>query len=224
MKKLILCFVFSAFLTGNLFAVVLYSLDFSKAENGNAEKWFENNDFDFRIDADDFDLSFENNALILKNEKDNNGLMFKQVKIENVKRLRIEWGVNKYPKGIDWEKGMTRDAIMVLISFGTKNIDSGSFVVPNVPYFIGYFLGEKEIEGKAYKGQYFQKGGRYVCQPCGVPAGETVVTEVNIEEQFKQFFDKGKMPDISAVAIESDTRDLKEASEAFIKKIEFLSE
>lgn len=130
--------------------------------------------------------------------------------------------MHQYPEGANWEKGVYREPIAVIISFGTKKIDSGSWAVPNMPYFIGLFLGNKESAGKGYKGNYYHKGGRYFCEPCQNAPGKTVTTEVELEQRFKQTFGESSMPPITGIAFEVDTRDTKGKSKAFIKAIEFL--
>ncbi len=203
---------------------VVYSIDFAKMPSGDATNWFKENDYAFRLDADEMDLKFQDGKLLLSNDGDVNGLLFKEVEIRGAIRVRIEWGVNKYPPGIDWENGFFRDAVMLLITFGNENISSGSFIIPNVPYFIALFLAEKEEDGKAYTGRFYKKGGRYICTPCGAPEGKTVVTEFEFDSSFKELFNKSEVPHISAIGIEMDSRDIDSYAEAFIKKIEFLSE
>lgn len=203
---------------------VVYTIDFSKMANGDAKNWFKENDYAFRLDADELDLKFEDGRLVLSNNGDVNGLLYKELEIRGAKRVRIEWGVNKYPPGIDWENGFFRDGVMLLMTFGNENISSGSFIIPNVPYFIALFLAEKEEDGKAYTGRFYKKGGRYICTPCGAPVGKTVVTDFEFDSRFKQLFNKSEVPHISAIGIEMDSRDIDSYAEAFIKKIEFLSE
>ena len=48
-----------------------------------------------------------------------------------------------------------------MIFFGDENQESGSVFIPDIPYFLALFLGEKERPGKAYLANYWQKGGRY---------------------------------------------------------------
>jgi len=205
-------------------AEVVYTLDFTKQKDGSAFKWLESNGFNLKQDADEMILQFETGKLIIGTDDDINGVLIKEVKINNAKQIRIEWGVIQYPSGADWEGGVLREAVGVIMTFGTKKIDSGSFVIPNIPYFINIFLGEKEIEGKAYVGKYFKKGGRYFCSPCRVPVGESVVTVFNFNDAFKKQFKLKTVPPITALAIEADTRDTKGISKAFIKKIELLSD
>ncbi len=205
-------------------ADVVYTLDFSKVKDGNAVKWLESDGFELKQDADDMILKFEKGRLVLGTEDDINGLIAKEINIKGAKKVRIEWGILQYPKGADWENGILREAVGFIMTFGTEKISSGSFVVPNVPYFITLFLGEKEKEDKAYVGTYWKKGGRYFCSPCQNPPGQTVITEFDFHRAFTEQFKIKQVPPITALAIESDTRDTQGESKAFIKKIEFLSD
>ena len=138
--------------------------------------------------------------------------------------MRVEWGVTKFPAGIVWKKDFYRDALMLIITFGDKKIDSGSFIIPNLPYFIGIYLAESGEKDKAYTGTYYHKGGRYYCMPCEPAEGKTLVTEFELADRFQNLFNEKMIPPVTAIAIETDTRDLKDSGEAFIRKIEFLSD
>ncbi|MBU3916873.1 hypothetical protein KKA14_15180 [bacterium] len=221
---------FMIFVVGVLFtfqpcyADVLYRLDFTEMKDGDAVKWFKKEGFVFKRDGDEVNLQFNKNRLIIENPKEINGLITKQVEIKNAKRIRIEWGVSKYPQGANWEKGILREAIGFVITFGDEKISSGSFVVPDVPYFIELFLGELEVENKVYTGNYYKKGGRYICTPCKNKVDETIVTDFELKENFSKFFKESVVPPITGLTIETDTRDTEGLSKAFIKKIEIFSD
>jgi hypothetical protein len=104
--------------------------------------------------------------------------------VPGVRRLRVRWGVDRHPQGADWAKGVYRVPIAVMVSFGEDKMASGSLFVPNAPYFLSVFLGAHEQEGRAYTARYYHQGGRYFCQPCGVPSGQTVVTEFDLATHF----------------------------------------
>jgi len=218
--SLMLLFLFSPVLSQ---AETVYQLDFAAQENGKAFDWFKQESFKLQNDADEIKARFESGRLVLEVNKDITGLFTKSVRIEGASKVRIEWGVDQYPEGANWENGMLREAIGVIVSFGDKKISSGSFVVPDVPYFIGIFLGEHEDEGKAYLGNYFKKGGRYFCSPCGSKVGQTVVTEFDLAETFIREFGQSKVPFISSISFEIDARDTNGRSKAFIKSMTFLS-
>ena len=203
-------------------AEVVYKIDFSE-QKGNATDWFEKNNFKFQNDAKKVKAFFENGRLVLE-ANDINGIFTKNLNIKNASKIRIEWGVHQYPQGANWEKGLLREAVGVVVSFGNEKISSGSMVVPNVPYFVALFLGETEKEGKAYFGNYYKQGGRYFCQPCQNQTGKSVVTIFDLSSTFKDQFSKNTVPPISSISIEVDVRDTKGGSKAFIKTIELLSE
>lgn len=204
-------------------AKVVYRIDFSGQKDGKAQEWLKKNGFKQQNDADEIKARFENGRLVLAVDDDINGLYTKSLEIRGASTIRIEWGVDQYPAGANWEKGILREAIGVVVSFGTEKISSGSFVVPNAPYFIGLFLGQHEQEGKAYLGNYFKKGGRYFCSPCRNKTGQTVVTEFPLSETFKREFGITAVPFISSISFEIDARDTEGRSKAFIKSISFLS-
>jgi hypothetical protein len=131
--------------------------------------------------------------------------------------------VNDYPEGTSYEEGIRNEALMVIVFFGYDKLSSGHFLIPNAPYFIGFFLGREEEIGKSYVGRYFKKSGRYVC--LGNPKeGETVISEYNLVEAFKKAYNKDEVPLISGLALSIDTTKAKNRGKAsaFIKSIEFL--
>ncbi len=216
------------------FAGVLFRLDFSVA-SGNTEDWFEKQGWEFKQDMDDMNTRFENGSLVIEPDDDDVGSIvtqFSKDKYLNAKRVRIEWGVNQYSAGANWEgpkskKRNTREPVSLMIFFGEDKIDSGSSFVPNLPYFVSLFLGEKEIAGKVYYGNYWQKGGRYLCEPCDGSLNKVFVTDVKITDKFKELFGM-QAPPITGLAIEVDAQDTKKKngrhSKAFIKKIEFFDD
>lgn len=52
---------------------------------------------------------------------------------------------------------------MLYVFFGTDKISSGHVLIPNSPYFIGFFLCQNDQIDFPYKGRYFHAGGRFVC-------------------------------------------------------------
>lgn len=233
-----LCFTTSLaclFVSG-IQAQPLFELDFSKTQ-GNVYMWFENRGWDLRADIEKMNARFEQARLVIEPVDDHSGVFFKDFRsgskqLKGVKRLKIVWGVEQYPVGADWsgpidKKRPVRDPIGVMVFFGDEEIDSGSFFVPNIPYFLGFFLGEKERPGKAYFGNYWQKGGRYFCIPCDGSTGKKFITVVRVDQLFKKTFGIDP-PHISGIAIESDVSDTESRdgrhSKAFIELIQLLPE
>ena len=150
-------------------AAPLHTIDFSGHPDGPAEEWLKQQGFTLRLDADDLQPHFKENRLVLHTSRRKAGLFELPLHISQVKRIRIHWGVERYPHGADWSQGITAVPIAVMTTFGTEKIKSGSLFVPNAPYFIGLFLGEKEQSNRAYTGNYYKTGGRYFCTPCWIP-------------------------------------------------------
>jgi hypothetical protein len=209
------------------FQKVNFMIDFTDYENGSVEKWLEAKGFKFERDARNrkkLDLEVSEEGLILDIRKSMLGIILNEgVDLEEFTSIRLEWGVFDYPEGASYEEGIRNEALMVIVFFGYDKISSGNFLIPNAPYFIGFFLGREEKVEKAYIGSYFKKSGHYVC--LGNPKeGETVISEYNLVEAFKRKYEKYEVPLISGVALEMDTTKAKNQGKAraFIKSIEFL--
>jgi hypothetical protein len=140
------------------------------------------------------------------------------VNLPNFTSIEIDWGMNKFPEGASYERGIRNEAIM-----GDERFSSGSFFIPRSPYFIGLYLchGDDRIH-HPYIGAYYKKTDRYVCG--ARPAvGETVTTRFNLLEAYRSYFDMERDDDpfISGLAIALDTRKASDdgSSSAFIKEI-----
>ncbi len=206
---------------------ILYSLDFSNVNASDPRAWLKDNGFSkiesAAKDQNKLSLSFANNSLIF----DAKGKIFAfilnpSLHIDGVKKIKITWGVNSFPEGGSYEKGVRNEALMVYIYFGDKDRDSGSFFIPNCPYFLGLYLNKEDPISKLYTGRHFTEGGRFVC--IGNPKiGTTVVSEYNLADGFRSAFPSEKsVPFISGLALEVETSSTG-PSDAFIKKIELLN-
>lgn len=209
------------------FQKVNFMIDFSDYEVGSVEKWLEVKGFQFEREARDrrkLDLEVSEKGLVLDIREPMLGIVINEgVDLEEFTSIRLEWGVLDYPEGASYEKGIRNEALMVIVFFGYDKISSGHFLIPNTPYFIGFFLGREEKIGKSYIGRYFKKSGRYVC--LGNPTeGEAVISEYNLVEAFRRKYEKDEVPLISGVALAMDTAKAKNQGKAraFIKSIEFL--
>lgn len=206
---------------------VNFMIDFTDYEDGSVEKWLEAKGFQFERDARDrkkLDLEVGEEGLILDIRKSMLGIIVNEgVDLEEFTSIRLEWGVSNYPEGVSYEEGTRNEALMVIVFFGYDKISSGHYLIPNTPYFIGFFLGKEEKVGEGYVGSYFKKSGRYVC--LGNPKeGDTVISEYNLVEAFKRKYKKDEVPLISGIALTMDTTKAKNQGKAraFIKSIEFL--
>jgi hypothetical protein len=112
---------------------------------------------------------------------------------------------------------------MVYISFGHEKMSSGKILLPNVPYFIGFFLCKDDKLHTPYIGRYYQEGGRFVCLDHAEPH-QTVVSEFDLVTAFRTFFDKRDVPPITGINFGVDTSDAGDGGRAaaFIKKLEII--
>ena len=171
-------------------------MDFSSA-SGNVKEWFYNKNWEFHEDINDMNLRFENGSLVIEPTKDQIGVINREFEkkdyLNGEIKLRIEWGVDQYPKGADWsgqkEKTRnTRQAISFMILFGDDKLDSGFFLAPDLPYYINFFLGENEKPDQVYYGNYWQEGGRYLCIHCDGSKGNTFVDKLYTKAYLRHLF------------------------------------
>lgn len=206
-----------------------FTIDFSDA-SGDVKSWFKRHGWSIKGNINNMQARFENGKLVLEPTADDYVLFGKQLKegqqLKGNSQIKINWGVEQYPDGANWggdinKKRPTRQAISVIASFGTEKNPSGSFFIPDVPYFIGLFLGKNEKAGTMYYGNYHKKGGRYFCEPCN---GQTSATTTIFDygKAFSQSFGFAPPP-ISSIAIEVDVSGIREQngtySKAYIEKI-----
>ena len=207
---------------------VVYQLDFTDYTGDSIEAWLKSKGFKFEEAAKDpnlLALSVQNGALILEAKEQIRGFLYNNsLNIARFSKVRIEWGILKYPEGASYERHVRNEALMVYISFGHEKISSGNIILPNVPYFIGLFLCKDDKLNTPYLGRYYQEGGRFVCLGHAEPQ-QTVVSEFDLVTAFRAYFDKGEVPPISGINLGVDTSDAGDGGKAaaYIKAIEFLS-
>jgi len=206
---------------------VVYRLDFSDYTGDSAAEWLESKGFKFEEAAKNRDLlglSIQDGALILEAKEQIRGFLFNDsLRIEKFSKVRIEWGVIKYPEGASYERHIRNEALMVYISFGEEKISSGNIILPDMPYFIGLFLCKDDKLDATYIGKYYQEGGRYICLGHPKP-NETITSEFDLVTAFRTYFDKQEVPYISGMSFGVDTSDAGDGGKAaaYIKTIEFL--
>jgi hypothetical protein len=206
---------------------VVYRLDFSDHAGGSVEAWLESKGFKLKEAAkhqDQLELSVENGALILTAKEQLRGFVYlESLHIEKFSKVRLEWGVIKFPEGASYERHVRNEALMIYISFGHEKIASGNIILPDVPYFIGFFLCKDDKLNTPYIGRYYHEGGRFVCLGHPQP-NETVVSEFDLVTAFRAYYEKSEVPPISGINLGVDTADAGDGGKAaaFIKKIEFL--
>ena len=205
---------------------VIFGVDFAGYAGGAVLQWLSAKGFVPKQDATNaskvvyFD---DEHDLILATKTRAFALLLNEADVQGYSKIRIQWGVDIYPPGASYEKGVRAEAVMVYVFFGKERLSSGSMFIPDSPYFIGLFLCESEATGQAFTGRYFNAGGRFICvdRP---PPGKLVTTEYPIAEAFTRVFGKSPVPDISGFGIAIDTNNAKgnAIAKAFIRKIEFI--
>jgi hypothetical protein len=200
---------------------VLYTLDFTTLPQKDVRKALASKGFEFLLDSDKLQMKLSSKGLSFETDGALAalfGVRFKKP-IPNVGSVDIEWGVDRFPQGADWEKGKNRLAVGALIVLGTKRFSSGVPFVKKVPYFLGPFIGEKEKVGKVYLGKLYQKSGRYYCVS---NRKGLVKTHFPIDQRFRQAFHT-QTPPLTAYAFQMNTKNTTAGAKAFIKKITFYS-
>jgi hypothetical protein len=203
---------------------VVYAIDFTGQPSGKAVDWLEKQGFELRLKAKALDPRFTEEGLMLSTDGQRAGLFARKLDLPRADRIRVVWGVERYPEGADWNGGVYRVPIAVMVSFGEEEIESGSFFVPDAPYFISLFLSQNADPGKPYVANYYHKGGRYFCVPCSAPVGETVTTEFDLVEAFRAEFGQAEVPPITSFSFQMNTEDTKGGARAYLSRVEFLAD
>jgi hypothetical protein len=112
---------------------------------------------------------------------------------------------------------------MVYVFFGHDELPSGSWVIPDSPYFIGIFLCDQDPVEQPFTGRYYEKGGRFVCLGHPKP-GARVTTEFDLASAFKRYFGRDPPPAVSGISLEVDTTQSGDGGRAaaFIDRIDLL--
>lgn len=204
----------------------MHLFDFTGFPGGSVLKWLQQKGFVPKQDATSpskVEFSIADDTLFLDAKRNALALLLSEANVSDTSHIRIEWGVQEFPAGASYEKGVRADAAMVYVFFGDEKLSSGSLLVPNSPYFLGLFLCQTDPVDRPYQGRYFKAGGRYVCVDHAAP-GETVTTDFDIDDAFKRYFGQSETPYVSGlgIAIDTDGAKGKGTARAFIKSIEFL--
>lgn len=197
-----------------------------RASDRTVSNWLERKGFVFERAAKDpnkIAFSVAGDALQIDARRQTFGLIYKEMEVADALRVRLTWGINDYPDGASYAKGVNNEALMVYVFFGKETRPSGAFYIPDFPYFIGLYLCDADQVDEPYTGRFHKDSGRFVC--LGQPAeGERVTSEINLAEAFETYFGTTPMPTISGFSLEVDTGDSGNGgvASAFIEKIEFL--
>jgi hypothetical protein len=206
---------------------VAWRVDFSDYREGPIEEWLQAKGFRLEHGAEDPELlalSIHEGALVLEAKAPVKGFLVNQdVQLEKVSKVRIHWGIIKYPKHASYERHVQNEALMLYIFFGQDKLPSGHFAIPALPYFIGLFLGQEEQLNTPYQGRFFHQGGRFVSVGNPHPY-ETVISEFDLAAAFQTYFAKDDVPTTSGLTLGIDTFRSGDGGKAaaYIHRIEFL--
>lgn len=204
-------------------AEVVHEIDFTDRPDGEALSWLRDKGYDIRLDGKALEPRFTDKGLVLSTEQAQAGLFARELEVRGADRIRVTWGVDRYPKGADWENGIYRCPVAVMVSFGDEKIDSGSMFVPSAPYFLSVFLSKNAEPGKGYTANFYQEGGRYYCEPCTPTAGETVITELDLDRAFRESFGESGVPPITSFSFQMNTDNTRGGASAYIRRVELLA-
>jgi hypothetical protein len=202
-----------------------YEVRFDGYASGPVLDWLKGKGFVAKQDADSpakVALSIRDAALVLEAKRKALGLLLNETDVAGATRIRIEWGVDAFPQGVSYDKGIRSEPIMIYTFFGKEKQPSGSILVPDSPYFIGLFLCQEGRTDHPYTGRFFKAGGRYVCAKA-VRTGETVVSEFDLGSAVKSYFKLHSVPPVSGFAIGIDTENAKAPATAksYVRSISY---
>ena len=205
---------------------VVFAFDLTDYSGGPVMSWLKGKGFAPEQDMKNerrISLTGSDRALVMEAKAPALGLLVNETDVTGYSRIKIEWGVQTFPPGASYEKGIRSEAVMVYVFFGKKKLPSGSLLIPDSPYFFGLFLCDSDQVGHPYVGRYFKVGGRFICLQ-HTTAGATVTSEFALADAFHSIFDGNETPSISGIAIAIDTKSAKGngSAKGFIKRIEFL--
>ncbi len=200
---------------------ILYSVDFTKQPKGDAISVLTPKGYEFLLDSKKLNPTITDKGVEMSTHKQLAGLWGLRLKqpLHNVGYVVIEWGVERFPQGANWEQGKNRLALGAIIALGKQKFTSGVPFAPSAPYFFGPFIGEKEKAGKRYLGKLYKKSGRYYCVS---NQKGLVKTRFEIDKKFRQEFGT-QTPPVVAFGFQMNTQGTQGGAKAFVKKITFYS-
>ncbi|MCF6187538.1 MAG: hypothetical protein L3J49_08740 [Desulfobulbaceae bacterium] len=189
---------------------LLYALDFSRIDRIYPLSWL--TDLGFTAEKDmnvpgGIKVTAGDGVLVLQTDNPAFGmLMNKQVHLNNPQTIELQWGVDTYPADSSWRQGVNREAIMVILFFGDQ-VPADRFFLPDLPRFLGLFLCDEDYGDRTFYGKSYTKTGRYVCVG-SPPPNLTIVSNFDIEKNFRRIFHTEQVPPITGIGLEMDTSNL----------------
>lgn len=210
----------------------VFVIDFTDHSGEDIADWLENKGFVAKQDMEEpehVELSAGDEGLVLTTKKHSFGLLANEkIKLPDFGRIEIDWGVKKHPEGASYEAGTRNEALMLYVFMGDELMPSGSFFLPDSPYFVALYLctDEDRVE-HPYVGAGFKESGRYVCldQP---REGALVTSRFDLLDAYQEYFGKppNDVPGISGLGLGLETKEAGDGGTAagFIRQIRFYSD
>ncbi|MBW7876705.1 MAG: DUF3047 domain-containing protein [Candidatus Cloacimonetes bacterium] len=200
----------------------LFTIDFGQmAPMADAESFLVTQGFQVKHQNGKMLLSLQSGKLVVESRSGTLAFSGKETsQIARATKLKVTWGADRYPDNTNWDREFLREALGIMVMFGTEKFGGGIFL-PNLPYLIGFSLANKCQTGNLYEGAYYKQTARYMPVNCSATEGQEMTTVLDLKDTFKKAFNKD-MPAPSGVTISVDSRGSRNGSKAWIKKIEFL--
>ena len=133
------------------------TLDFSGYNGEPVEQWLRAKGFTFEQDAkkrDRLGISITDASLVFSANRPLSGFILNDlINVEKVGKVRLNWGIIRYPENVAYSRQINNEALMVYFFFGKEKISSGHVLIPNSPFFIGLFLCQDDRTNFPYKGR-----------------------------------------------------------------------
>lgn len=201
---------------------------FTDYQSGSVKDWLKRKGFVFSHDVahpDAVGLNVNGKGLVIEAKRNAFGIMVNEtMKVNDFSTVEIDWGVEGFPSGASYEKGVLNEAVAVQFFLGDERVPSGTMFVPDTPYFISLFLCRDDRTNHPYVGNYFKQAGRYVCAD-RPDNGKLVTSRFNLRAAYRHYFGKWDDidPKVTGIGLSLDTTDAHDGgkSQAFVREIRF---
>jgi hypothetical protein len=144
-------------------AAVAADVQFVFGPQQDARAWLSSQGFQFKLDAGNASkvrFGLGERGLTIETLAAAEPILARDgINVAQPAHLTVRWGVDRYPTGANWDRGVNNEAIMVMVQFGHEQLPGGFFLPPR-PYFIGFFLCDAGRRGIAISGRSYARQGR----------------------------------------------------------------
>ena len=152
---------------------VLFELDFGNDTGLPPQLGLEQHGFELHRDAvreNHIQLSHHAGLLHILVKRPSFGLAARRLNAPRARTLRLHWGMSDYPDGASYGHGVDNEATRFYVFFGEERRDSGEVLIPDSPYFVGFYLcpPDRDQVYTHFVGHLYEKIGRYECVDCSI--------------------------------------------------------